>query len=39
MDEVPMAKAINEGLRAAMVENNKVMIMGEDIASWAGSSG
>ena len=27
MDELPMAKAINEGLRAAMVENNKVMIL------------
>ena len=36
MDELPMAKAINEGLRAAMVENNKVMIMGEDIAQLGG---
>ena len=27
MDELPMAKAINEGLRAAMVENNKVCLL------------
>jgi pyruvate dehydrogenase E1 component beta subunit len=31
-----MAKAINEGLRTAMVENNKVMVMGEDIAQLGG---
>jgi len=31
-----MAKAINEGLRAAMVGNNKVMMMGEDIAQLGG---
>jgi len=31
-----MAKAINEGLRTAMVANNKVMVMGEDIAQLGG---
>ena len=36
MHELPMAKAINEGLRTAMVENNKVMVMGEDIAQLGG---
>ncbi|MDC0991378.1 alpha-ketoacid dehydrogenase subunit beta [Pontimonas sp.] len=36
MHELPMAKAINEGLRTAMIENNKVMVMGEDIAQLGG---
>lgn len=36
MHELPMAKAINEGLRTAMVANNKVMVMGEDIAQLGG---
>jgi 2-oxoisovalerate dehydrogenase E1 component beta subunit len=34
--EIPMAKAINEGLRAAMVADNSVVLMGEDIAQLGG---
>ncbi len=36
MTEIPMAKAINEGLRAAMVADNSVMLMGEDIGQLGG---
>ncbi|MGO3146995.1 MAG: alpha-ketoacid dehydrogenase subunit beta [Leucobacter sp.] len=34
--ELPMARAINEGLRAAMVANEKVLLMGEDIGPLGG---
>jgi len=34
--EIPMAKAINEGLRAAMVADSSVLLMGEDIAQLGG---
>jgi len=34
--ELPMAKAINEGLRAAMLADDAVMLMGEDIAQLGG---
>lgn len=34
--ELPMAKAINEGLRAAMHNDPAVMLMGEDIATLGG---
>ncbi|WP_176698240.1 transketolase C-terminal domain-containing protein [Leucobacter sp. USHLN154] len=33
---LPIAKAINEGLRAAMVENDRVLLMGEDIGPLGG---
>ena len=36
MTEIPMAKAINEGLRAAMVADSSVLLMGEDIAQLGG---
>jgi 2-oxoisovalerate dehydrogenase E1 component beta subunit len=36
MTEIPMAKAINEGLRAAMLADNSVMLMGEDIGQLGG---
>lgn len=36
MTEIPMAKAINEGLRTAMVADNSVMLMGEDIGQLGG---
>ncbi|MEJ6506901.1 MAG: transketolase C-terminal domain-containing protein [Microbacteriaceae bacterium] len=34
--ELPMAKAINAGLRAAMLADDAVMLMGEDIAQLGG---
>jgi hypothetical protein len=34
--EIPMAKAINEGLRAAMLADNTVLMMGEDIGQLGG---
>ncbi|MBP1326529.1 pyruvate dehydrogenase E1 component beta subunit [Leucobacter exalbidus] len=34
--ELPIAKAINEGLRAAMTANDKVILMGEDIGPLGG---
>src|SRR5690606_15736000 len=34
--ELPMAKAINEGLRRAMTEDDKVLLMGEDIGQLGG---
>jgi 2-oxoisovalerate dehydrogenase E1 component beta subunit len=34
--EIPMAKAITEGLKAAMLADNKVLVMGEDIAQLGG---
>jgi len=36
MQEIPMAKAINEGLRAAMLADDHVMVMGEDIGQLGG---
>lgn len=36
MIELPLAKAINEGLRAAMVADKSVLMMGEDIAQLGG---
>ncbi len=36
MTEFPLAKAITEGLRAAMVKDPSVMLMGEDIAQLGG---
>jgi len=36
MIEIPMAKAINEGLRAAMLADNTVLVMGEDIGQLGG---
>ena len=36
MVEMSMAKAINEGLRQAMVGNDKVLLLGEDIAQLGG---
>ena len=36
MRELPLAKAINEGLRAAMLADSSVMLMGEDIAQLGG---
>jgi len=34
--ELPLAKAITEGLRAAMTQDSSVMLMGEDIAQLGG---
>jgi len=34
--DIPMAKAINEGLRQAMIVDNSVVVMGEDIAQLGG---
>jgi 2-oxoisovalerate dehydrogenase E1 component beta subunit len=34
--EFPLAKAITEGLRAAMTQDSSVMLMGEDIAQLGG---
>jgi 2-oxoisovalerate dehydrogenase E1 component beta subunit len=34
--EIPMAKAINEGLRAAMLADSTVLVMGEDIGQLGG---
>jgi len=34
--EIPMAKAINEGLRSAMLADDHVMVMGEDIGQLGG---
>lgn len=34
--ELPIAKAINEGLRAAMAANDRVILMGEDIGPLGG---
>jgi pyruvate dehydrogenase E1 component beta subunit len=34
--DIPMAKAINEGLRQAMIADNSVVVMGEDIAQLGG---
>ena len=34
--ELPIAKALNEGLRAAMKNNDKVLLMGEDIGPLGG---
>jgi pyruvate dehydrogenase E1 component beta subunit len=36
MQEIPMAKAINEGLRSAMLADDHVMVMGEDIGQLGG---
>jgi pyruvate dehydrogenase E1 component beta subunit len=36
MIEIPMAKAINEGLRAAMLADSTVLAMGEDIGQLGG---
>ena len=36
MTDIPMAKAINEGLRQAMIVDNSVVVMGEDIAQLGG---
>ena len=36
MTEFPLAKAITEGLRAAMTQDSSVMLMGEDIAQLGG---
>ena len=36
MTDIPMAKAINEGLRQAMIADNSVVVMGEDIAQLGG---
>ena len=36
MRELPLAKALNEGLRAAMLADSSVMLMGEDIAQLGG---
>lgn len=36
MIELPLAKALNEGLRAAMVADKSVLMMGEDIAQLGG---
>lgn len=36
MIDLPLAKAINEGLRAAMVADKSVVMMGEDIAQLGG---
>lgn len=36
MIEIPMAKAINEGLRAAMLADKNVLMMGEDIGQLGG---
>jgi pyruvate dehydrogenase E1 component beta subunit len=36
MNELPMAKAINEGLKSAMTADDKVMMMGQDIAQLGG---
>lgn len=33
---LPLARAINEGLRAAMAENDRVLLMGEDIGPLGG---
>jgi len=34
--DIPMAKAINEGLKAAMIADNKVLVLGEDIGQLGG---
>ena len=36
MTEFPLAKAITEGLRAAITQDSSVMLMGEDIAQLGG---
>lgn len=36
MTDIPMAKAINEGLKAAMIADKKVLVMGEDIGQLGG---
>jgi pyruvate dehydrogenase E1 component beta subunit len=36
MTDIPMAKAINEGLRAAMLADSSVLVMGEDIGQLGG---
>ncbi|MFM1952819.1 MAG: hypothetical protein RL187_28 [Actinomycetota bacterium] len=36
MTDLPLAKAITEGLRAAMAADDRVMLMGEDIAQLGG---
>jgi len=36
VNELPMAKAINEGLKSAMTADDKVMMMGQDIAQLGG---
>ena len=36
MTDIPMAKAINEGLKAAMIADSKVLVMGEDIGQLGG---
>ena len=36
MAQMTMAKALNEGLRAAMENNDKVILMGEDIGKLGG---
>jgi len=36
MIEIPMAKAINEGLKAAMLADSTVLVMGEDIGQLGG---
>jgi 2-oxoisovalerate dehydrogenase E1 component beta subunit len=36
MEQMSMAKAINEGLRRSMAQNDKVLLLGEDIAQLGG---
>ena len=36
VDNLPMAKAINEGLRAALAADDRVLLMGEDIGTLGG---
>jgi 2-oxoisovalerate dehydrogenase E1 component beta subunit len=36
VESMSMAKAINSGLRRAMIENSKVIMMGEDIGLLGG---
>jgi 2-oxoisovalerate dehydrogenase E1 component beta subunit len=36
IESLPMAKAINEGLRAAMAADDRVLLMGEDIGTLGG---
>jgi pyruvate dehydrogenase E1 component beta subunit len=35
-DEIPMAKALNAGLRQALADDDRVLLMGEDIGSLGG---
>ena len=38
MTLIPLARALNEGLRAAMNDNEKVLMLGEDIGTLGGVS-